>query len=347
LLCACSRRTATSSYIQVAKEAFGKTGGYVTTVLLLTLTFFVIIAYMILVRDIWTGVVQFFAGGAEFTTAESNTVLVVSFEYNDDHPEAIAAAKMVADSWSDVLRAFPIMSLAYLCHASPSILVNILSVQAKLVNPTRDRLKGVIHGATGLGSILYTFLGLFGYFYAYDNTKDDILLNFDPQDGVILVGRLGLGVTMLCAVPMMVLPCRDALKDLARDLLHSFQECYGGNAGKGGNGGGNGGEAGGGPDGSRNVAGKLCRLLTFVVTTLCILGVCLYAAVSLPGVAVVWSICGSSVGFLVGYILPALFYLRIRRAKPMNARKAGAYLMLVVATAAMILCTQEAVSAAF
>ena len=33
-------------------------GGYITTATLLTLTWFVLIAYMILVRDLWAGLVQ-------------------------------------------------------------------------------------------------------------------------------------------------------------------------------------------------------------------------------------------------------------------------------------------------
>jgi uncharacterized membrane protein YciS (DUF1049 family) len=38
----------------------------------------------------------------------------------------------------------------------------------------------------------------------------------------------------------------------------------------------------------------------------------------------VWSVCGSSVGFLVSYFLPALFYLKIRSKKAFNGRKVHA-----------------------
>jgi Transmembrane amino acid transporter protein len=60
-------------------------------------------------------------------------------------------------------------------------------------------------------------LGLFGYFFAYAATQDDILLNFSPDDSVIVWGRLGLGVTMLIAIPMLVLPCRYVKNEVTRD----------------------------------------------------------------------------------------------------------------------------------
>jgi amino acid permease len=64
----------------------------------------------------------------------------------------------------------------------------------------------VLH--TNTATTIYVLLGLFGYFFAYTATQDDILLNFAPDDSVIVWGRLGLGVTMLIAIPMLVLPCR-------------------------------------------------------------------------------------------------------------------------------------------
>jgi hypothetical protein len=44
--------------LQVSRQAFGAAGGYCTIATLLTLTLFVLIAYMILVRDIWSGLLQ-------------------------------------------------------------------------------------------------------------------------------------------------------------------------------------------------------------------------------------------------------------------------------------------------
>jgi hypothetical protein len=41
------------------------------------------------------------------------------------------------------------MSLAFLCH------FNILSVHASLVNPTRERLRHIVHSSMGIGECLF------------------------------------------------------------------------------------------------------------------------------------------------------------------------------------------------
>jgi hypothetical protein len=38
--------------------------------------------------------------------------------------------------------------------------------------------------------------------------QDNIFLNFDASDPLLALARLGFGITLLCAVPMMVVPCR-------------------------------------------------------------------------------------------------------------------------------------------
>lgn len=41
----------------------------------------------------------------------------------------------------------------------------------QFVNPTRERLKGLLHGTMGLAAALYIVLALCGYLYAYEDTK--------------------------------------------------------------------------------------------------------------------------------------------------------------------------------
>lgn len=49
---------------KVAHAAFGKPGAFLTTMVLMVMTIFVTIAYMVLVRDIWAGVVASVIGRA-------------------------------------------------------------------------------------------------------------------------------------------------------------------------------------------------------------------------------------------------------------------------------------------
>lgn len=70
---------------QVGKAAFGATGGVVTTAVLLVMTIFVMIAYMVLVRDIWAGLAAVILR-RDLDEAQSNQagVDVVAFE-NAEH----------------------------------------------------------------------------------------------------------------------------------------------------------------------------------------------------------------------------------------------------------------------
>lgn len=44
-------------------------------------------------------------------------------------------------------------------------------MHSQFVNPTRERLKGLLHGTMGLTAGLYIVLALCGYLYAYGDTK--------------------------------------------------------------------------------------------------------------------------------------------------------------------------------
>jgi len=108
-----------------------------------------------------------------------------------------------------ILRAVPVFTLSYMCH------FNALSVHAELRDPTRGRLKWVIGFAVLGASTVYTLFGLAGYLYAGAKTQGDVLSNFPADDGLINLGRVGLGVALLCNIPLCILPARDLLFLLA------------------------------------------------------------------------------------------------------------------------------------
>eukprot|EP00752_Nemacystus_decipiens_P011549 g10255.t1 len=372
MLCSCARRTGQITYVEVAQAAFGKPGSFVTTSVLMVMTIFVMIAYMVLVRDIWTGIASSVVGHA-LDAEQSNHVLFValaavfpaclakdlhalrhfcyvgffsamvltaaiayrSVQANNLDPTAKLALKLNADSWGDIFEAFPILCLSFLCH------FNILSVHSQFVNPTRERLKGLLHGTMGLTAGLYIVLALCGYLYAFQDTKDDILLNFDPSDRVMILGRVGMGLTMLVAITMLVLPCRDIVFTVMDSIAGKVwawcgREDYLPVDGSG--------DVPTTPGGSPVAKIGDCLMMgRHVLTTVAIMAVSLYCALSVPGVGIVWSICGSSVGFMICYTLPSLFYLKIRWHKSFNIRKAGALLVLILSAFAIIICTKHAV----
>ncbi|CAN0347772.1 unnamed protein product [Pylaiella littoralis] len=376
MLCSCARRTGQITYVEVAQAAFGKPGALLTTSVLMVMTIFVMIAYMVLVRDIWAGIVSSVVGRI-LDVEQSNQVLFAalivvfpaclakdlhalrhfcyvgffstiiltatigyrSLHANQIAPDAKLEMKLNADSWGDIFDAAPILCLAFQCH------FNILSVHQQFVNPTRERLKGLLHGTMGLAAGLYVVIGVCGYFYAFNDTRasDDILLNFAPSDYVMIVGRVGMGLTMLVAITMLVLPCRDIVFTVMDSIADSILGCCGCRkdylpVGKNG-------DVLTTPGGSpvARIGGSFLRATRHVATTVILMGFSLYCALSVPGVGVVWSICGSSVGFMICYLLPSVFYLKIRWHKPFNLRKAGAMTMMVFSVIAIVICTRHAV----
>ena len=80
--------------------------------------------------------------------------------------------------------------------------------------------------------------------------------------------------------------------------------------------------------------------VTMTIATYAFIG-----AVSVPGVAVVWSILGSSLGMIIGFIVPAACYLRIRGGKGLGRKtNMGAFALLVVSIVLAVVCTIQAIS---
>jgi hypothetical protein len=76
-----------------------------------------------------------------------------------------------------------------------------------------------------------------------------------------------------------------------------------------------------------------------IVSTLCILAVGYFCAVAVPGVGLVWSICGSSMSLIIGFFIPAACYLKIRSRKKLNPRSLGAWSMVIFSIIASVVCT--------
>ena len=82
------------------------------------------------------------------------------------------------------------------------------------------------------------------------------------------------------------------------------------------------------------------------LTTFAIILVCYIAAVLAPGVAIVWDIAGSSMAFLIQFILPALCYIRLKVRAGASSRSNNliwAHILLCFGTVTAILCTVQTV----
>jgi amino acid permease len=211
---------------------------------------------------------------------------------------------------------------------------------------------------------LFFIIGLFGYLCAYEDTKDNIFLNFDLSDKVFFLGRLGYAVTLTLAMPLVVLPCREALLSLPEQwrnrkfsakltavieddgpliingvnfdeehpLLSKALKEYDTN------------ERGTSTPRTIELAPPTFQeYVVHIGTTVFIVGVSYIGAIAVPGVAVVWSICGSSMAILIAFFIPSACYLKIRYDKGVNPRSVAAGCLLVFSAVACVLCTGQTI----
>ena len=74
LLCLCARITGATSYGEVGKADFGKYMEYFISLVLFVFLMFVLVAYMVLVQDIWTSIIKIMGHVEE---PNSNLVLLI------------------------------------------------------------------------------------------------------------------------------------------------------------------------------------------------------------------------------------------------------------------------------
>jgi len=272
-------------------------------------------------------------------------------------------------NWHDAVFAFPIISVAYLCH------FNVLPLHSELVQPTRPRIKVMIHWVMGLCSILYSVIGCLGYSFARTQTDGNILNNFQVMDGIMNIGRFSLGLTLCLSFPLLVLPARyQAFRlwnvlfvepfqtiefkknknsdthlnsyttiiptytnnnnmDIHQNSLNKM------NDGKIQSSYGSFTEE---EDDDDDLVGPGVFFKIISTTTIC--GLALVFACAVPTVATIWSVMGSTVSIIVAYILPAACYLKIRRNKTRNRLKFWVWTLLIGGLGCLVLCTYQSMS---
>ncbi len=402
LLCLCSRMTGAKTFGEVGEAAFGKNMEYFISCVLCVFLCFAMIGYMVLAKDIWTSVIAVI-GKLQTPPNEDlvlgvivlllvpllvqkslhalrfscyvgvfsvSTLCVALVRHAMAVPE-LPKVLMWSTNLDDVLVAFPIISLSFLG------IFNVLPIQNALVRPSRSRIQLVLNGAIVTVFFISLVFGLAGYLYAGINTQGNILKNCDITDDFnLLLGKLGCGMMVILAIPLMMLPCRSCLLEIIDILLNLANEeqsetlplklsdqttterSYntmstidteddleqsqktGGQT----------------QDADSNRRRKVTILDNPSVhygTTFFLFASCYMVAVRVPGVAVVWSILGCSGGYLVAFILPSALYLKIRERYARASKNSGvdaawvwfSWILLVTSIVATVVCTSQAIKA--
>lgn len=119
-------------------------------------------------------------------------------------------------SMKKLLDALPLFISSYVCH------FNVLPIHNELNCPSSDRVKHWVRTAVWPATLFYYVVGLTGSMYAKctssGTVQGNILLDFDEDDPLLLLGRLCLAITIMFAFPMVVIPARDIL---VRSLIGS------------------------------------------------------------------------------------------------------------------------------
>mmetsp|Transcript_10967 Transcript_10967/g.31462 ORF Transcript_10967/g.31462 Transcript_10967/m.31462 type:complete len:508 (-) Transcript_10967:156-1679(-) len=257
-------------------------------------------------------------------------------------------------SWGSLLSGIPIFTLSYMCH------FNAISMHAELTKPTRHRLKLVILVTISVSTVIYVLFGLSGYLYGGKDVPGDVLTAFDDDDPLIGVGRIGLGLSMLCNIPLMALPTRDLIVGLLCPPAHNTLPASDIN------------DLPLSPIPSREATPLLppsgaqsrlpgrdtqqeqqplpssslpeLSLPAHVGLTVGLLSACYLLATSCSGVETVWGICGSSVGILLALTFPSALYSRLRGHKTRQRSVVWAKFTIIASIVLLVLCSIQVFS---
>jgi amino acid permease len=242
IICQLSQKFGCSSYSEVMEKTLGRGAKQAATYCLVVMLFLVIIAYLILLRDVASELLEYFTPDSYQVTALTKNLLLTTLA-------ALAFPLMTADSLhalrytsycgttcillllgclchkayqmpaggggelkvmpasaADVLTALPITFIGFLCH------FNVNGILCDLHRP--QEIRRVVRTTVGGTAAVFLLFGLAGYVFAGGGTADNVLKNFPAKDPVLMAARLGLTVTLMSQLPIMVIPCRKTLYPL-------------------------------------------------------------------------------------------------------------------------------------
>jgi len=153
---------------------------------------------------------------------------------------------------------------------------SIPPVWAELKDPSPENMNFISLVSVIGCAIFYTILGVFGYLYHYDTTPDNILVAF-PDDVLFIGLKLGYSLVIIFSYPVLNYATRKGI-----DTLLFKQQ-------------------------------PPTTIIRYIIESALIIAATYGVAMGVPSIDVVFGYIGSTVGQLVIFINPALFYLVLYR----------------------------------
>lgn len=204
---------------------------------------------------------------------------------------------------TQILSTLSVIITAYVCH------YNIHPILVDLATPTASNMGGVASVALGLCSCIYFGVASAGSLLFGDDTKEDVLLNFDASEPLGGALKLGYAFALMMTFPL---------------IFFSFRESVAGLLGLAA------------AESGASVTASLSTR-AFMGTT--VVGLtCMYLlGTHVPNIDVVFAFSGSTVTVMVGFLLPGGLALRMGRVGEPVTTTWGATLACALGLAAMAL----------
>lgn len=295
-------RDKTGNYETIAYCAFGKIGFYIVIALVFTLTFLTCVAYLILIGDSFAPLIRHWIS-SDILLAERHVIVILS---------AICLLPICMLKSLSALRfssLFGILSALFITLAvsirffekgiASSVAIsgdglgflttvavlgvsflchfNISQTHAELKTATQSRVSDIFNLTFGFSAAVYLTFGLVGYLQFGSTVSENIFKSYPDSDNLINIARLMFVFLMFTSFPLLAFPCRTALDQLIfgnRPWERSRQ----------------------------------------IVEACFIISNALICALFIPNVLVVWGFIGSTVAVAILFLLPPLFYLKLRPA---------------------------------
>lgn len=260
ITCSIARKLRAASYTEIVYRLFGQYYGHAFSAVLFLILFAILVGFLILARQISVQILDLMFGDLRIPSSIvllvfvtlcaplmlvdtlhklrytcylgfASIILVLScLAYTLHRPPAGLKINEVQaweiryfpTSLADVLETIPIATMLYLSH------FNVLGVYTQLHNPTSRRIGQVICSSMLILTILFITFGIVGYLIFLElfdgRIADNILQVFPAQHSAMLLGRASLLLTLMCTLPVMMVPARAILIEFHDDCLALWAE---------------------------------------------------------------------------------------------------------------------------
>ena len=124
--------------------------------------------------------------------------------------------------WDNILNALPILISVFMCH------FNVIPVHNELKDPTPKRVNTLFRITVWGAFVFYVFVGFIGSMYGNCTpngvVESNVLLSFDENDVLLMIGRFCLSLTITFAFPILVVPARDVVMRGLDELIEWREE---------------------------------------------------------------------------------------------------------------------------